>query len=528
MSHSFHGAAISAQQLAALLDDGEEIALLDTREEGVYARNHLLLAASLPVSRLELDLHRRVPRRATRIVVINDDQDAADVSGARLASLGYTQVAHLAGGNGAWLAAGYRLFSGLYVPSKAFGEVVEHTALTPRLTADEVHRLQATGAPLLIVDSRPFEEFREFSVPGGLNCPGAELAARVAAQTKFLPPETTVVVNCAGRTRSIIGAQSLINAGLPYKVVALENGTMGWHLSGHPLAHGADQVLEDAAPDESLHIAARALSARTGVQVVDWQQAEAFRRETARTTYFYDVRLASAYLAGHLPGFDHAPGGQLVQSTDFYAPVRGARIVVADTHGVQAHMTAHWLAQMGWNTYVLEPGADVPLVEGREPVAVQVPADAQGISVDDLDAALVAGAVVVVDCGDSRAYRRRRLIGSSFATRSSLPRSLHSLPDLQRVFVSEDGSLARLAAADVLQAGGQAVFLDGGLNAWVAVGKPTEPGTDRFLSATDDAWYSPYQVPPEEMADAMRSYISWETDLLQAIDAEPGLRFRTL
>ena len=45
-------------------------------------------------------------------------------------------------------------------------------------------------------------------------------------------PETLVVVNCAGRTRSIIGAQSLINAGVPNKVVALRNGTMGWNLAG--------------------------------------------------------------------------------------------------------------------------------------------------------------------------------------------------------------------------------------------------------------------------------------------------------
>jgi hypothetical protein len=31
-------------------------------------------------------------------------------------------------------------------------------------------------------------------------------------------------VNCAGRTRSIIGTQSLINAGVPNPVTALRNG----------------------------------------------------------------------------------------------------------------------------------------------------------------------------------------------------------------------------------------------------------------------------------------------------------------
>ena len=60
--------------------------------------------------------------------------------------------------------------------------------------------------------------------------PGAELVLRIRDIAPS--PETMVVVNCAGRTRSIIGAQSLINAGVPNKVVALRNGTMGWNLAG--------------------------------------------------------------------------------------------------------------------------------------------------------------------------------------------------------------------------------------------------------------------------------------------------------
>ena len=70
--------------------------------------------------------------------------------------------------------------------------------------------------------------------------------------------------------------------------------------------------------------------------------------DPTRTTYLFDVRLPLAYRAGHLAGSINAPGGQLVQSTDFYAPVRGARLVLIDEHRVQAVMTAHWLMQMGW------------------------------------------------------------------------------------------------------------------------------------------------------------------------------------
>ena len=77
----------------------------------------------------------------------------------------------------------------------------------------------------MVVDSRPQEEFSRMSVPGAINIPGAELIHRI--QDLVPNSETLVVVNCAGRTRSIIGAQSLINAGLSNPVVALENGTMG-------------------------------------------------------------------------------------------------------------------------------------------------------------------------------------------------------------------------------------------------------------------------------------------------------------
>jgi hypothetical protein len=46
------------------------------------------------------------------------------------------------------------------------------------------------------------------------------------------------------------------------------------------------------------------------------------------------------------------------------APVRGARILLTDHMGVRADMTASWLAQMGWEVYVLEGGYDGALEVG--------------------------------------------------------------------------------------------------------------------------------------------------------------------
>ena len=136
--------------------------------------------------------------------------------------------------------AGGVLFAGVNVPSKAFGEYIEHACETPRIAAEDLKARLGRGEDIVILDSRPWEEYRLMSIPGGQCCPGAELAYR--AWDAVQSPDALVVVNYAGRTRSIIGAQSLINAGIPHKVVALKNGTMGWHLAGFQVAKDQDLI----------------------------------------------------------------------------------------------------------------------------------------------------------------------------------------------------------------------------------------------------------------------------------------------
>ena len=106
------------------------------------------------------------------------------------------------------------------------------------------------------------------NIPGAIDTPGAELAYRVHDLAP--DPEVQVVVNCAGRTRSIIGAQSLINAGIRNPVAALKNGTMGWVLAGYELEHGQDRSAPN--PSETGITRARAcannVSERFGVMKV--------------------------------------------------------------------------------------------------------------------------------------------------------------------------------------------------------------------------------------------------------------------
>ncbi len=348
---------VSPAAVKAMLSDGEELALIDVREELTFSRNHLLWARSVPLSRLELRFARLVPRLATRIVLCDDGDGLAERAAEILARAGYSNLSYLDGGIAGWEKAGFVLFSGVHVPSKAFGEFVEHDSGTPSISASELDGLMRANSNIKVLDSRPFDEYSRVSIPTSTNVPGAELVLRVR---DIVPsPDTTIVVNCAGRTRSIIGAQSLINAGVPNKVVALRNGTMGWHLAGLTCDSGK-AVRAPSVSKTGLSwakSAADSVARKFAIERIDRKTLERWRGDDARTLYVFDVRDPAEYLAGHWPGALSAPGGQLVQATDAYAGTLQARIVLSDDNEVRAVMTASWLKQMGWKDVFVLPEA---------------------------------------------------------------------------------------------------------------------------------------------------------------------------
>src|SRR5215468_1938914 len=352
---------VTPQQIRTALLLREEIALLDLRHEAEFATGHPLFAANMAAGRITLEAALRLPRKDVPIVLYDNGEGLVGAARDSLAELGYGYVRELAGGLRAWATAGYELFQDVNSYAKAFGELVEQRRHTPSLPANDVAALIASGADIAILDVRRFDEYATMNIPGSVSVPGAELVLRAA---KAAPnPDTTIVVNCAGRTRSIIGTQSLINAGVPNRVVALRNGTIGWTLAKHELEHGAGRrgaigTFEGAAAN------ARDVAYRAGVRHIDMQDFAALAAQTHRTLYRFDVRDAEEYAAGHLRGFRHYAGGQLVQEIDMAAPVRGARIVLSDDKSVRADMTASWLAQMGFEVYVLDGGYDGALEQG--------------------------------------------------------------------------------------------------------------------------------------------------------------------
>src|SRR5262245_32843396 len=188
---------VDSRALRAMLADGAELALVDLREELIFSQGHLLFARSMPLSRLELNFARLVPRRDTRIVLCDDGDGLVERAAEILAGAGYANVHALNGGVPGWAKAGFELFSGVNVPSKAFGEFVEHASATPSISPEELQRLLRERSDIVVLDSRPFDEFQRVSIPSAVNVPGAELVLRICDLAPS--PETMVVVNCAGR-----------------------------------------------------------------------------------------------------------------------------------------------------------------------------------------------------------------------------------------------------------------------------------------------------------------------------------------
>ena len=509
----------------------EEIAFLDVREEDPHAQEHPLFAANLPLSKIEYDAYGKLPCKEVPIVTLDDGEGLALLAAERLIALGYSDVSVFSGGVKAWKAAGGEVFKDVNVPSKSFGELVESQRHTPSLSAQEVKQMLDAKEDVVVVDVRRFDEYNTMSIPTGISVPGAELVLRVP---ELAPnPNTKIIVNCAGRTRSIIGTQSLINAGIPNEVNALRNGTIGWTLAGQDLDKGqtrrfpnvSDQTAETAAER------ARKVADRAGVKRASLADIKPWQTQTDRTTYFFDTRTPEEYEAGHLPGFRSVPGGQLVQETEMTAPVRGARIVLADPSGVRANMPASWLAQMAWDVYVIDDLKANDLTE-KGSWKPPLPALPKPKTVDPktLSTWLQTDSnTITIDLSTHANYIKGHIPGSWYALRSQLSEALKNIPQVDRyILTSNPSELAYFAAHELEKLTDAEVWvLEGGTQAWLACGLELEKGASHLASPPLDRYKRPYEgtnVDPK----AMQAYLDWEFGLVEQLGKDGTHHFWVL
>ncbi len=510
---------IDALTLKTWLSDGAEIALLDVREAGQFGEGHLFFAVPLPYSRFELGLADLVPNPNVRLVLCDGGDGVAARAAQRAEGLGYRNLHILDGGVESWRRAGYTLYAGVNVPSKTFGELVEHRRHTPHITAPELQAMRAAGENMVIVDGRTFAEYHRMNIPDGISCPNGELALRIG---DIAPnPHTKIVVNCAGRTRSIIGAQTLIDLGVPNPVVALENGTQGWFLAGLPLEHGANRCHAIGRPRSMRGLAAnaRSLADQHRVAWVAPAVAHGWLADPSRTTHLLDVRTAEEFAGNGVPGFLHAPGGQLIQATDQWVGVKGARLVLLDDEQVRAPVVAAWLRQLGHEACVIDGGvAAARALSWRRP-APAARASLPTITSADASTAIAKGTARAIDLRAGMTFRKGHAAGSVWSIRPRIGAAAQDAKPV--VLIADEPEVAALAARDLAEAGCKEVrLLAGGFEAWRAAGLPVEasPHVPPDKDCIDFLFFTARRHDNDP--EAARQYLAWETGLLAQLDEQ--------
>lgn len=520
---------VTTGRLTARLIGTDEVSVVDVRDRAeVQADGTLLLAVPIPFSELEISALRLVPRLDTPVVIVDGDGGAlAQAASASLHTVGYSDVAVLDGGTHAWAAAGNELYTSTAIIGQAFGEHLDHAENTPHISVQEARELVARGDDVLFLDSRPLAEFIKHSLPQGISAPGAEIVNRGIELIDS--PETVVVVNCAGRTRSIVGAQALINAGVTNPVYALDGGTMSWTLDGHELACGL--ISEAAAPsarsverrrDVTEHLIKRF---HLNVLAADAARPAHESATPGRTTFLLDVRTPQEYTERHVAGSLSTPSWDLAPWVFRHVGTLRARLVVVDDGpGLRAALTGSWLLQQGWPDVSVARIEDFPpdrLVAGPEVVRRPIPPTAPSISVADLDADL--DSYTVLDVSAAGVHSAGRIPDSVLVSRAHLirhPRDVDSEKPL--VLVSEDGVIASLAAGPLSAALDRRVaVVTGGTKAWIRAGLLLETGPPQRVVGGHSEPVSPWQVADRfAQHDGFRNYLEWEIKLTEQLDRD--------
>jgi rhodanese-related sulfurtransferase len=514
---------ISCRDLAGLMASEALYAVFDVRERGEFNVGQVSNATSLPRSQIEFRIAEMVPDRRIPVVLYDDGEGRAALAASSIAEFAYENVSVLEGGLPGWRKEKLPTVTGVNVPSKAFGEKVHHERTIPEISPEELKSLQERAADLMILDVRTPEEYGRFCIPGGLNVPGGDLILWAEALKR--KPETTVVVNCAGRTRSIIGTASLLRLGLN-NVRALRNGTMGWVLTGLKLESPPARV-GATAPDASRKHAREIALRIAEEERISWISARDLIDSLAKNeiTYFIDVRSESEYEDGHPHGSLNVPGGQAVQRTDDFVAVKNGRIVFVSNQSARAVMAAYWYRQMGFrDVKVLQGGLKAWRENGgsvesggsrNEPLGFATAKKlASTLEPGEVNSLLQSSPVSILHVGSSADFAAAHLPRSKWISRGWLELKLPSLwnDKAQRIVLScRDGDNSILAARALAETGYKEIsVLAGGVQAWARAGYPTETGLESCLMEPNDVVLSPSVKGDKE---AMRRYLEWEIKL---------------
>lgn len=531
---------IAARELERTLADLETYALLDVRERGEYALGHIPGACPLPRGLVEVLARTLIPWDDVPIVLYCTEGRRSALAAETVRRMGFRDVHVVTGGIQAWLAAGNKPEEGVNVLGKTYGEKVSTLGDVTQIEPDELAELKSQDG-VLVIDSRTAVEHGRGHIPGAVNVPGGELAQRLLSLPLDEKPGC-VVVHCAGRTRSIVGAQLVHALGFD-RVYALRNGTMAWRMSGRELEYEAGELTAPITYEGRTRAAEFAAGFVENPGAQRWSVADVVtRRDAGHPLYLLDVRQTDEFEAGHPVGAINCPVGQLANAADEQLAVRSATIVCYSTDETRARIAAGLLRRIGYpNVGWLASGwtawrdSGQPSDVGRAP---SYPAEldamaerANQLSVPDLSAARDAGQVRIIDVRRSSEFALGHIPASRWVPRGDLERrlALEANTNEHLVLVSDRGIRAALAASTARKIGyGRVDVLSGGFEAWKTAALDVAPGLDGadvdLREAKEDAeLVAPRPAMLERNREDMVRYLTWEEQLGQAFEGAHGV-----
>lgn len=526
--------AVTPEDTQRALQSEQRLAVIDIREPLDYSHGHIGESTLVPRRLLEFRLPAVVPNETATVILCDRHGERAHIDADWLGVLGYEDVSYIEGGMDAWENAGLRTIEaqdGVYstafnYPSKDFGEKVQVEEDVEQIQPEELNDLlDDEDEDVLVTDVRTPDEYRSMTIPGALNVEGVDLGLYIG---RLRDEKQTVVVNCAGRTRSIIGTASLKKLGFE-NVYELENGTMGWDLAGYELEHGADRHVRKMDLDEEyrgeIRSAATSLLEANDIPLISVDEFRSFRDDENEVVYPVDVRTLDEYEAGHVPGTVAVPGGQAIQTADEHFAVRNGTIVFLSDEHIRSAITAYWFDEMGFpDVTVLEDGltgwqdAGLSLATGREQTPPLRQTDIADmvtyVSASELATSRDSGDSEVIDIRTSERFERGHIPGAKWVPRYELEGWLDQTDDgtsLPPVLTCQRGHFSTYAAAAVQHelGHGNVRVLEGGTAAWEDSERPLEEGTGGMDFEPRDDVPKPYQQGDW----AKQAYLDWEEAL---------------
>ncbi len=497
----------------SLVCSKSEVAFLDVRERGPHSLGHPVFAAPLPYSVLEAHIGTLVPRPDVDIILIDDGDGIAPDAALLLSGMGYTSVSWIDGGTKGWVDAGLQLIQGENVPSKTLGELAWEHFNPELITPDRLAGWIAEERPLNFYDCRPATEHRKMTIPGATCLPAGEIAHRLDE----IDPNVPTVLTCAGRTRSTVAACSLALMDPQRRILALENGTQGWVLSGRQLKHGSEphvpEPLSAELEDTTCRRAEQFLS-QHGIPLIDAEAVSHLLSDKHHSTFLFDTRTAEEASGGSLPAFANASAGQLVQKTDGYVGVLRSRLILADDLGMRSAFAAVWLCRMGYEVMVTRINQSLRSIE-RTPWLAPPRLRVAEIEPHSALAEVRSGSSTILDFRPSAEFAELSVESTRWCSRTMI----RSLATGKRWLVAGDaGPQAGLAAIEFQRLGFRNVALvRGGVPALREAGASMVKGRVPPNAADMSLFASERH---EGNLEDSRTYLTWETGLTKCLSVD--------